>query len=273
MTAPQRQKLDYLSDEEVEIAPERILPRSSYFSIEYPAILGYRKDDDLTHPDEHPALSNALSSLSPRPPPYANPVSALRHIGRLSGKTDKAPLECRLGHACLSSTAGIISKQEEHPVSNNEVYRHPIIGEVLDAHNIVLKVTKRVWRKKQRDGPALQQNGEGSSERKEYTAVAIGITRRVARFRGLADFQYDPGYINKSASGDDQEEATKQALSLYDSLAQMDIEALRNVTLEEEKADYEIERDVPGKGKVRVSNIRLPPPQLFDRVEVPFTYG
>lgn len=276
MPLPQRQKLDYLNGEEVEVAPERLLPRTSFLSIEYPAILTHRTDVDTDYPDEHPALTNALSSLSPLPPPYANPVSALRHIAQLVEGKGQTTLECRLGHACLSAASASSSKgnvQEASPTSNNEVYRHAIIGEVMDAHNVVLKVTKRVWRKKQRDGLATQQDGESSSERKEYTAVALGITRKVVRFRHLADFLYDPGYVGNADSADGQEEATRQALSLYDSLSQMDIEGLRNVRLEGEKEDYEVDKDVPGKGRLRVTNVRMPPPQVFDKVEVPFIYG
>jgi hypothetical protein len=273
---PQRQTLDYLGGEEVEVAPERLLPRNSFLSIEYPAILTHRTDEDINHPDEHPALSNALSSLSPLPPPYASPISALRHIGQLVEGKGRSNLECRLGHACLTAASASSSKEgvlDAAPTSNNEVYRHAIIGDLMDTHNVVLKVTKRVWRKKQRDSLPNQHNGEGSSERKEYTAVALGITRKVVRFRHLADFLYDPGYVDNANSADGQEEATQQALSLYDSLSQMDIEGLRNVHLEGEKEDYEIDRMVPGKGRMRVTNVRMPPPQLFDKVEVPFIYG
>lgn len=263
---PQRQKLEFLGDEEVEVAFERDLPRTSFFSIEYPALLKSHKRDEKRHnKEEHPALSNALRSLSPLPSPYSTPLSALRHLGQLVERTGRVGLECRLGQACIdASSSSSTNKMEEIPTSNNDVYRHAIQGEIVDVHNVVLKVTKRVWRKKSRRGDPVR-------ERKEYTAVPLGITRRVARFRNLADFLHDPGYVDSQEATDGKEEATRKALSLYDSLRQMDIDALRSFRLDEEKEDYEI--DDPGKDQGKISNIRFPPPPVFDKTEVPFVYG
>lgn len=270
MEEPQRQKLEFLGDEEVEVAFESDLPRTSFFSIEYPALLRlHTRKDEGNRKEEHPALSNALRSLSPLPSPYSTPLSALRHIGQLAERTGRVGLECRLGQACIdastSSTSNASVFEESTPVSTNDVYRHTIQGELVDVHNVVLKITKRVWRKK-------RSKVEGSQmERKEYTAVPLGITRRVARFRQLADFLYDPGYVESLEATGGKEEATKKALFLYDSMRQMDIDALKNFRLDEEREDYEI--DDLGKDKGKISNIRFPPPPVFDKTEVPFVYG
>ena len=268
MAGPQRQTLDFLGGREVEVAPQADLPRTSFFSIEYPAHLRHESPKDGFDPNNHPSLSNALRSLSPLPPPYATPSSALRHMGQLAEKNGRVIVECRLGQACLDATSQGAEASSSRLASSNDVYRHAIVGEVVDAHNVVMKVTKRVWRRKSRGTGEMRRPDE---ERKEYTAVAMGITRRVARFRNLADFLYDAGYVDDPAKG--EREATSQALELHDSMRKMDIEALRSFHLSEEKEEYEVDKAVRGKGVMRVSNIRMPPAPVFDKTDVPFTYG
>ncbi|UZJ52441.1 hypothetical protein CBS101457_001761 [Exobasidium rhododendri] len=271
MAGFQRYRLDFLGGEEVEVAPRAELPKTSFFSVEYPGILRERNDGDVKDAADfsrHPSLSNALRSMSPLPHPYSTPHSALQHIGQIVDRSGKVTLECRLGQACLdNSTVPSESDNSIPPASTNDVYRHALIGDVLEAHNVLLKVTKRIWRKKPKDGR------ERSAERKEYTAVAMGITRHVARFRNMSDYLYDPGYVDGKERESGKEESTLQALRLHDCMRQMDVAGIRAFQIEEEKEDYEVDMEIADKGTVRVSNIRLPPPPVFDKKDVPFVYG
>lgn len=256
MTRPKRQAVGYLNGDVVEVAPKASLPQTSFVSIEYPAILT-RKPYPSDERQEHPSLVKALESLSPLPAGYTSAASALLHIGKLVSQDHKRVIECKLAQACDPS-AGTRQAPPVHPRTTNAIFRHALLGDIVDTHNIVCRIRKRTWTR--------TRNG-GVETCKEYTAEALGMTRHVARFRTMPDYAYDPGSMVDPRRRDEQEVAP--SIALHDALRQMDIEGIRTFRLEEESEDYEV--DVPGRGKM--SNVRMPPPALFAKTDSAQSYG
>lgn len=254
MTLPERKSIDYLDGKVVEVAPKSTLPPTSFAAIEFPAILTDKPYPSFNH-DQHPSLIKALQSLSPLPEGYASASSALKHVASLIGQDRDRPVECKLALACDAK----IPSAADHPRSTNALFRHAIAGDMVDVHNIVCQIKKRKWRRKRKDGSI--------EERKEYTANALGVTRTVVRFRSMPDYIFDPGLMVDPSQLDELEVAP--ALALHDYLRQMDIEGIRSFKFDVEKEDYEIKVD----GHGTVSNIRLPPPAIFDKTKYAHTYG
>ncbi|EJD01218.1 uncharacterized protein FOMMEDRAFT_158350 [Fomitiporia mediterranea MF3/22] len=142
-------------------------------------------------------------------------------------------------------------------------FSHPIPGDVVHANNILLKVTKR--KRKRRDGVDLPEP-EG-----EFVAEAVGIVPKTVRFRSMADFQYNP----------DTSDPVVQFRSAMD---RMDVEYIRNYVIPPEKEDYELPTTDPedtdmqsdGVGPSSMtprSNLRLIPPPVFSRQQIPQIYN
>ncbi|RPD61992.1 hypothetical protein L226DRAFT_463601 [Lentinus tigrinus ALCF2SS1-7] len=145
-------------------------------------------------------------------------------------------------------------------------YAHPVPGEVVPTSNIILKVVKRKRRRKDGD------SGDGPIG--EYTVQAVGVAPKTARFRSMADFQYQP----------DMSDPVAQLRGAMDS---MDVDGILRYHIPPEKEDYTISEAGPeamnidplllGEGeatKVRTrSNLRLFPAPLFSRQGVPQNYN
>lgn len=254
MTLPERRSVEYLDGKVVEVAPKATLPSTSFASIEFPATLTDKAYPSSDH-DQHPSLTKALESLSPLPVGYTSASSALKHYASFISQDRQRPLECKLAFACDSK----LPTAATHPRSTNELFRHALAGDVVDVHNIVCRIKKRTWRRKKKDGSV--------EERKEYTADALGVTRTVARFRSMPDYVYDPGLMVDPSLKDELE--VSPSLALHDYLRQMDVEGIRSFKFDVEKEDYEI--NINGHGSV--SNVRLPPPAIFDKTKYAHTYG
>ncbi|PWN33852.1 uncharacterized protein FA14DRAFT_65810 [Meira miltonrushii] len=254
MTLPERKPVEYLGGRIVEVAPKATLPSTSFASIEFPAVLTDKPYPSSDH-DQHPSLVKALESLSPLPVGYTSASSALKHYASFIGQDRERPLECKLAFACDSKTPTAAA----HPRTTNALFRHALAGDVVDVHNVVCKIRKRTWRRKRKDGSI--------EERKEYTADAMGVTRTVARFRSMPDYVYDPGLMVDPPLKDELEVAP--SLALHDYLRQMDVEGIRSFKFDLEKENYEI--NVNGHGPI--SNVRLPPPAVFDKTKYAHTYG
>ncbi|KAK0544262.1 tau 95 subunit of transcription factor TFIIIC [Tilletia horrida] len=191
------------------------LPRSDFLSIEYPGILRptkkrrteRRNDADMMSVDEIPAcdssdddidedldtspLARALSSLSPTPPPHNTPGIALNHIANVLHENTRL-LECRLEAAAHPLHAS----SEDQGADNLDVYRHPIAGDILPTHDILCKITKRVWRRvryTQRDRESTAAD-EREPEVKEYSIELLGPISNTVRFRRMADFAFQPEF-------------------------------------------------------------------------------
>ncbi|RDX53075.1 hypothetical protein OH76DRAFT_1453987 [Lentinus brumalis] len=147
-------------------------------------------------------------------------------------------------------------------------YAHPVSGEVVPTSNIVLKVVKRKRRRKE---GSLDDGSIG-----EYTVQAVGVIPKTARFRSMADFQYQP-------------EMSDPVAQLRSSMDTMDVDGILRYHIPPEKEDYTVVEadpaamdidpqllgvdDVPA-GAVRTrSNLRLFPPPLFSRQGIPQNYN
>lgn len=173
------------------LAPIQELPRTTFLHLEYPGIV------DSTVP----ALHTALGTLSPNLPPYANVGSALAHLGRLVSHNGQV-VECRLG---MGAGGGSVAER-----TTTEIYRHPLVGVLVNTHDIVAVVRRRVWRKKRKassaapDGTSTETStGQAQEEFKEYSIEALGLAKLTARWRKMADFAYEP---DLAGPGQEQEE-------------------------------------------------------------------
>ncbi|KAI0721934.1 RNA polymerase III transcription factor IIIC subunit-domain-containing protein [Cerioporus squamosus] len=147
-------------------------------------------------------------------------------------------------------------------------YAHPVSGEVVPTSNIVLKVVKR--KRKRKDGDSY----DGPIG--EYTVQAVGVVPKTARFRSMADFQYQPDMSDPVAQ-------------LRSSMDTMDVDGILRYHIPPEKEDYTVSEadpaamdidpqllgdgEVPAGGVRTRSNLRLFPPPLFSRQGIPQNYN
>lgn len=290
------------------------------------------------HPASHPAdgpLRRALVTLSPTAPPYGTVSSALDHLGRLVSLKSKAiewrPWAADAGGHLQDDDDDGGAEAPSHPVRTGpDLYRHPIVGDLVETHDMVAVVQRRIWRRKRKgkgkdkgdatSATAAAEEAEPEfEERKEYTVDALGIAKTTARWRRMADFAYEPeisgpagapapekdlklvdepcasasataaegrrGHQGASAGSQDVEMGDAAAaadappkgglLSLHDALARMDVQSLRSFKMPEEKERHEVEvQDEAEKMGVRTaSNLRMIPPPIFTRADLPFPYA
>ncbi|KAK0520513.1 tau 95 subunit of transcription factor TFIIIC [Tilletia horrida] len=145
-------------------------------------------DEDL---DTSP-LGRALSSLSPVPPPLNDPGTALDHLADVLQRNTRV-LECRLGSVYTASSAS--SPSELDPL---DMYRHPIVGDIMPSSDILCKITKRVWKRVRRRHSTTAATSETARGKKdcikEYKVDMLGTISNTVRFRRMADFVFQPEF-------------------------------------------------------------------------------
>ncbi|KAI3627088.1 TFC1 [Malassezia furfur] len=215
-------------------APAWRIPSVQLVTIEYPGVVTQTRE----------SLERALATLSP----YAGPgsglqsaPSALAHLAHVLARGGKL-IECRLAP---------LSGEDE----TGSLYRHPILGDVVPGQELVVRLRKRVWQRR---------NAEGHTEtRKAYTLTLLGAVRSTVRFVRMADFAFKPDLPAGAA--------THPTEALHSALVQMDVGALQQFRFAPETEEYEVpdqkERDV-----LR-SNLAMIPPPFFSRMELPFNYA
>ncbi|KAJ7283802.1 RNA polymerase III transcription factor IIIC subunit-domain-containing protein [Mycena rebaudengoi] len=202
-------------------------------------------------------------------PGYVRPTSVPTAVQNLGGQT-------ALDNAFKRSAAKNDAVLELRLRPGNP-FAHPIPGDVVPTAHLLLKVVKR--KRKNRmdsDDGALQG---------EYTATVVGNVSKTVRFRGMADYQYQP---------DMNDPVSKLRLAMDN----MDVEAIRSYTIPPETADYMVPAPGPSSqgGDVDMnldpelmgmpqpentlapnqqmrSNLRLFPPPLFSRQTLPQHYN
>ncbi|KAI0643723.1 RNA polymerase III transcription factor IIIC subunit-domain-containing protein [Trametes meyenii] len=220
-------------------APERPLPGTHFYSVEYPG--------------------------------YVRPTSAPLAIERLGGQP---AIDSAFRRATGRDKVESLLELRLRP---GNPYAHPIPGEIVPTSNIVLKVVKRK-RKRQgqrRDGAGAQDDDGAVGE---YTVEAVGVVPKTARFRSMADFQYQPDMSDPLAH-------------LRKAMDTMDVDGILKYHIPPEKEDYTITETDPfamdidpqllGEGeiagsstsKTTRSNLRLFTPPLFSRQGVPQNYN
>ncbi|KAF8450806.1 RNA polymerase III transcription factor IIIC subunit-domain-containing protein [Boletus edulis BED1] len=199
-------------------APERPLPATHFYSVEYPG--------------------------------YVQPSSVPLAIRNLGGT---AKLENAFKRTAARSEALL-----ELNLRYGNPYAHPIPGDVVGTSNILIKVTKRKRRRVDDDGVIG-----------DYIAEPLGIILKTARFRTMADYQFQPDMSDPIAR-------------LRLAMDRMDVDAIRQYTIPEEKEDYVISSPTgddtnidPGlmKQPATRSNLRLFPPPIFSRQGIPQNYN
>ncbi|KAF9057282.1 RNA polymerase III transcription factor IIIC subunit-domain-containing protein [Panaeolus papilionaceus] len=189
-------------------APEKPIPQQSFYSIEYP---GYVKHASV------PIAVNALGGQS---------------------KIDQA----------FKRVAGKTQPMLELSLRPGNPFAHPIMGEVSNSNNLVLKVVKRKRKKKNPDDPDVG----------EYTASIAGVMAKTVRFRAMADFQYLP----------DPEDPISQLRLAMD---RMDVNYLASYTIP--KQDSDVTNLDPQLETDASKALRLFPPPIFSRQTIPQGYN
>ncbi|KAI0771512.1 RNA polymerase III transcription factor IIIC subunit-domain-containing protein [Trametes elegans] len=212
-------------------APERPLPNTHFYSVEYPG--------------------------------YVCPTSVPQAVERLGGQT---AIDSAFRRATGRDKVESLLELRLRP---GNPYAHPISGEIVPTSNIVLKVVKR--KKKHKNGDADAPVGE-------YTIEAVGVVPKTARFRSMADFQYQPDMSDPVAH-------------LRKAMDTMDVDGILRYHILPEREDYtvpnpdssamDIDPQLLTEGesansaantKIR-SNLRLFTPPLFSRQGVPQNYN
>ncbi|KAG6855045.1 hypothetical protein C0991_005974 [Blastosporella zonata] len=212
---------------------------------------------------EHPLPQIPFYSIEY--PGYVRTTSVPLAVSNLGGQS---ALESAFKRAA-SKTETLI----ELKLRPDQPFAHPVPGDVVATNNILLKVVRK--RRKNR----LEDGAIG-----EYTAEAIGVIPKTARFRSMVDYQYQPD-MNDPVS------------KLRVAMDEMDVDALQSYVMPEEKAEYTVtingasgtDMDVddildpqltgvpippqPAKDiPIIRSNLRLFPPPLFSRQTIPQAY-
>ncbi|KAF5387778.1 hypothetical protein D9615_000215 [Tricholomella constricta] len=222
---------------------------------------------------EHPLPQVPFYSIEY--PGYVGPTSVPLALSNLGGQST---LDSAFKRAA-SKTETLI----ELKLRPGQPFAHPVPGDVVATNNILLKIVKR--RRKKRLNGEMSDGAVG-----EYTAEALGIIPKTARFRSMVDYQYQPD-MNDPVS------------KLRVAMDNMDVEALQSYVIPEEKANYMVpcegspsgtdmdldanldpqltgipvppphpESHSSSKPAMR-SNLRLFPPPLFSRQTIPQAYN
>ncbi|KZS98062.1 hypothetical protein SISNIDRAFT_405697 [Sistotremastrum niveocremeum HHB9708] len=139
-------------------------------------------------------------------------------------------------------------------------FSHPIPGDVTSTDNILMKVTKRKRKRKS----AIEGQPLG-----EYTVELMGVIPKTARFRSMADFQFQP-------------DPNDPLVKLRYALDYLDAKAIREFQISPEKEDYYVEEsaqepdedgDIQMGEPSKRSNLRLFPPPIFGRQTIAQVYN
>ncbi|TFY72093.1 hypothetical protein EVG20_g894 [Dentipellis fragilis] len=186
-------------------------------------------------------------------PGYVRPTSVPQVVRMLGGQTSI--------NTAFRRTASKNDALLELNLRPDNPFSHPIPGDITATSNIVLKVVKR----KRKPGSSSPEGLVG-----EYTAEAIGVIPKTARFRSMIDYQFQPDMNDPIAK-------------LRKSMAVMDVDGIRAYRIPEADENYTSPRPalqidpeltgVPQEQSTATSNLRLFPPPLFSRQTIPQNYN
>ncbi|RDB23140.1 Transcription factor tau subunit sfc1 [Hypsizygus marmoreus] len=196
----------------------------------------------FTEAPEHPLSQVPFYSVEY--PGYVRPQSVPIAISNLGGQST---IDNAFKRAA-SRTEALI----ELKLRPGQPFAHPVPGDVVATNNILLKIVKR--RRKRRPDGIMEDGAIG-----EYTAEAIGVIPKTARFRSMVDYQYQPD-MNDPVS------------KLRVAMDNMDVEALQAYTIPREKADYmistnanaektETSMDIDLNLDPQLTGVAVPPPR------------
>ncbi|TKY85674.1 hypothetical protein EX895_005214 [Sporisorium graminicola] len=148
------------------------IPSTSLLNVEYPGILV--DDAVLSSSTSSSSLDRALSTLHPSalPPLTSSPLEGLNFLSRIPNEGLRV-VECRLGSfpSSVPSEGEVQSGLDRNSI--DQVYKAPLIGEVVPTHNIVVRIVKRTWRQKKRKrlSSGSPAQGADSSDRPDVMAL------------------------------------------------------------------------------------------------------
>ncbi|KAI0068897.1 hypothetical protein BV25DRAFT_1866793 [Artomyces pyxidatus] len=218
--------------------------------------------------DAQPSASSSGPTAPEHPLPSTHFYS-IEYPGYVCSTSVGQALNSLGGHASVDTAfKRNASKQDsllELSLRPGNPFSHPVPGDITSTNNILLKVVKRRRR----------LNGEEPEILGEYTATAVGVIPKTARFRSMVDYQFQPP-------------ADDPITKLRVAMGNMDVEAIREYHIPLEKEDYTLLEDSqamdididpqlmegsesqPSKPR---SNTRLFPPPLFSRQGIPQNYN
>ncbi|KAF9780292.1 RNA polymerase III transcription factor IIIC subunit-domain-containing protein [Thelephora terrestris] len=223
-------------------------------------------------PSPLPAVGTATTSPAPeiQIPPVR--IHSVEYPGYVHPTSVPEAVRTLGGHQVLEKAFRKSTKPDaflELRYRPDNPFAHPIAGEVVQTNSILLKVVKR--RRKRMEGTLTDEQDAGSIG--EYTVEPVGLIPGTARFRGLADYQYNP---------DPEDPVSKLRMAMED----LDVDAIRKFIIPEEKEDYTAPRDPnamsidpemsggPPNATVEMkSTMRTFPPPLFSRISIPQQYN
>lgn len=143
---------------------------------------------DHSNNEPGPSTSSPTTSSAPLHPLPKTPFYSVEYPGYVQEASVPAAIRILGGPQALDAAfKRPITKSEaliELRLQPDNPFAHPVPGEVVQTNNLLLKVTKR--KRMRRDGvPLLQPEWE-------YKAEIVGVVPRTVRFRGMADYQYQP---------------------------------------------------------------------------------
>ncbi|EGO01771.1 hypothetical protein SERLA73DRAFT_177265 [Serpula lacrymans var. lacrymans S7.3] len=215
---------------------------------------------------ESSSNASTSSSEAPERPLPSTPFYSVEYPGYVQSSSVPLAIRSLGGQINLDSAFKRTASKHDALLELNlrpgNPFAHPIPGDVVGTNNIVLKIIKRKRRRL----------NDGDQPIGEYTAEAIGVIPKTARFRSMADYQYQP----------DMNDPLSQLRLAMD---RMDVDAIRNYRIPDEKEDYIIhQHDVsPNLDPALAeqsrqqapsqSNLRLFPPPVFSRQGIPQNYN
>lgn len=189
-------------------SPVLVVPRINYIHIEYPGVV--RPSPTIEQVGHDKQVQRALSTLAPEVPPYGTPASALSHVGRLVSLNSKV-IECKPWadeqQDERGDTSGAAAQEGDDADMTGrgtgpDLFRRPLLGDLVETHNYVAVVHRRIWRRKAKRS-AQSGRSDSTDEVKEYKIEPLGIAKTSARWRKMADYLYQPDLAGPLEQEDD----------------------------------------------------------------------
>ncbi|CDU22843.1 uncharacterized protein SPSC_01473 [Sporisorium scitamineum] len=291
----------------IRLVEPQPIPSTSFLNIEYPGILG--DDACPSSSTSYNSLERALSTLHPSslPPFTSSPIEGLNFLSRIPNEGLKV-VECRLGGfpTQAGSQCDDIDQVYKAPLIGEAVPTHNIVVRIVkrtwrqkkrkrassaspaqEANNVAqvgdmvldpalfaedgaVSADAQLQQPNGHDEPNEERSRYTGRVKKEYCVEVLGMTTHTVRFRGMADFAFQPNVTTSSASPNPTQQLDP-VISLHKALATMDLKAFQNFRIPEQLQDYQLPSHDPASAPK--SNLHMVPPAFFSRMDVPFNYN
>ncbi|KAG8891122.1 tau 95 subunit of transcription factor TFIIIC [Tulasnella sp. 332] len=252
-----------------EVAPSLPLPRTSFYSVEYPGYVS-------SSPEAFAGALKTLGGQTSVDKVFKKPRAKILDLNLRPDDLFAHPIPGESVHSSkvlLKITTRKRRKKASHPADSE--LSPSVHGQVWpsrpDSTSVVLQPEEMMIS----DVATVDNSGKekipiaGNTNDWEdpiFTAEALGIISKTVRFRAMADFQYAPNPSDPMI----------QLRKTMQKLDQSTLDAITNFQFDEEKEDYSLPLSTPPpedptKPQNR-SNLQMPPFPLFSRATIPAQY-